>query len=200
MFLIERLHQQLEGGGLSSMSRQLGLDEQQVSQVATGALPVLLSALSRNSADPEGSTALFGALERDHDGSALEDVSGFLASGSAQADGAGILRHVLGPRQPAVESGLSRLSGVDSRSVGQILAMLAPLVMGALGKVQRQRTLDARGVAEVLGSERQTIERASPQAAGILGTLLDADGDGQIGDDLARMGAGLLSSFLGRKR
>jgi hypothetical protein len=35
---------------------------------------------------------------------------------------------------------------------------------------------------------------------GLVGQLLDSDGDGQVADDLAKIGVGLLGKFLGGKR
>ena len=43
------------------------------------------------------------------------------------------------------------------------------------------------------------MERQAPDL-GVLGSLLDADGDGDIKDDVARLGGSLLKSFLGKRR
>ena len=43
------------------------------------------------------------------------------------------------------------------------------------------------------------VERKAPDL-GMLGSLLDADGDGDIKDDVAKMGGSLLKSFLGKRR
>ena len=72
------------------------------------------------------------------------------------------------------------------------------MVLGALGRQQRQANLDAGGLAGLLGQERQQIEREQPQAMGLLGTMLDTDGDGDVDlGDLAKHGKGLLGKFLG---
>ncbi len=80
--------------------------------------------------------------------------------------------------------------------VTKLLPMLAPVVMGALGRQKRQRGLDAGGLASMLGAERSDMERANP-AAGMLGKLLDQDGDGSAVDDIARLGKGLLGGLFG---
>jgi hypothetical protein len=60
--------------------------------------------------------------------------------------------------------------------------MAAPLVMGFLGRSQKKESLDVGALASLLGQ------------------LLDADGDGDIADDVAKIGGGLLSKLFGRKR
>jgi len=140
-------------------------------------------------------------------GSGLGGLVGSLLGGSAQAgqpstkalDGAGILGHVFGNRRPAIESGVARASGLQSGQIGQLLMLLAPVVMSALAKVKQQHQLDGNGLAEALGRERQQIETRAPGVSGGgLGALLDRDHDGDISDDLASMGAGLAKAFFNR--
>ena len=50
-----------------------------------------------------------------------------------------------------------------------------------------------------LGQERKQIEQTGPMAAGLLGQLLDTDGDGDVNrSDIARHGAGMLGKFFSR--
>ena len=81
------------------------------------------------------------------------------------------------------------------------MVMLAPMVLGALGKQQREKKLDASGLAGMLGQERQKVESHAPSEMGILNNLLDADGDGDVDmADLASKGMGLLGGLFGGKR
>ena len=157
---------------------------------------MLLGALAKNAARPDGAQALHRAVEKDHDGSILQQLGGFL--GQAQSGpGDAILGHVLGARRPTVEKGISRSTGMDSAQVGQMMAMLAPMVMGALGKQQRQQQLGPDGLANLLGQERQKLEQREPQTMGLVGKLLDTDGDGDVdAADLAKHGMGLLGKLF----
>ncbi len=147
-----------------------------------------------------GLGALFGGGERS--GGGLGDLlgaAGGLFGGSTPptrtTDGDGILKHVLGDRRAAVEQGVARASGLDSAKVGQLLGVLAPIVMGALGRVKRQQNLDADGLAGMLNQERARVEEQTPgmSKGGLLG-LLDADGDGDISDDIAGLGSKIAAS------
>lgn len=194
--ILDEVMQQLQGGGISQMSRSLGLSEGDVSKVVGGAVPALMGGLTRNSGRTDGATALSSALDRDHDGSVLDDVAGFLGRGGSATAGAGILRHTFGDRQRRVETALSRTTGVDSASVGKILAMVAPLVLGALGRTKRQQGLDASGIATMLAQEHDVARQKSPQAVDLLTQLLDADDDGSVMDDIAKMGSSLLGGLF----
>jgi hypothetical protein len=126
----------------------------------------------------------------------LDNLTGFLDNPDT-GTGQGILRHVLGGSQRKVESGLSQATGLDSGGVGKLLTMLAPVVMGALGKAKRQSNLDASGVTNLLGQEREQISQREPQALGMLDRLLDSDGDGDFDlSDAAKHGMGMLGKLF----
>lgn len=152
---------------------------------------------SINTDKPGGADALFGALSRDHDGGLLDDLGGFLGGGQTTG-GDRILGHVLGGKRQAVETGLSRSSGLDMATIGKLLPLLAPIVMGFLGKAQKQQGLDAQGLSSLLTGERQTAERRAPDAMGVLSNLLDTDNDGQVVDDVVKIGSSLLGGLFGK--
>jgi hypothetical protein len=194
--LFDLLTQTLGGNAVGQMSRQLGADEGTTSKAISTALPMLLGALTRNASAGSGAESLTRALTKDHDGSILGDLSGFLGDASA-GSGAGILRHVLGGRRQTVESAVSRSSGLDLASVGKLMTMLAPVVMGALGQVRQQQGLDARGVSSLLQGEMKQAQRQGNVDLGLL-SLLDADGDGSVVDDVAKLGGGILGKLFGK--
>ena len=193
--LTNLLAQAFGGGTLESMSRQIGADEGATAKAISAALPILLGALDRNTDHPSGAEALFNALQKDHDGSILDDLSGFLGSASFD-DGNDILGHVLGGKRSSVENGLSRASGLDLGSVAKLLPMLAPIVMGAVGQLQRQHNLDAAGLSSALSEQRRHAVQGQPHAMSALESLLDSNDDGQVIDDVVKIGSSLLGSFF----
>lgn len=69
------------------------------------ALPVLMKAMERNAATPEGAQGLLGALNGKHDGSILDNLGGLFGGGvdeDVKVDCSKILGHVLGNRQQGV--------------------------------------------------------------------------------------------------
>lgn len=197
--ILTQLLGQLSGGSLDPLSNKVGASQSSTQAAIGAALPMLLGALARNASDTDGAASLHRALAEDHDGSVLDDLGGFF-SADGRSDGDGILKHAFGDRREAVEMGVAQASGLDIKKVGPLLAMLAPVVMGMLGKQQRKGQLDAGGLADMLGQERRATERQAPSLKG-LGALLDRDGDGQVADDLlGGIGKDLLGSFLGGRR
>lgn len=112
--LTETLMQQLSRDGLSSISQKIGADEQKTAGALSTAVPLLVAALAKNASTTEGASSLQQALVKDHDGSILEHVPDFLSNPEV-ANGDGILRHVLGAKQPTVQQGLARSWAVSSR-------------------------------------------------------------------------------------
>ncbi len=194
--ILEMLSNQIGADGVRKIGQSIGADEASTGKAVGAALPLLLGALARNSQSPEGAQALHGAVSRDHDGGILDNVTQFLGSGDGGA-GNGILGHVLGNRRQAVEQGVGKASGLDASAVSRLLPMLAPLVMGAVGRSQRQANADPGALAGLLDTERSQVESQMP-ALGGLARLLDSDGDGQVGDDLANLGKRILGGFLRR--
>ena len=194
--LLEALAGQLDEQTVKQISSQLGADEQSTQQAIGAALPMLVGALDRNASTSEGAQSLTDALMRDHDGGILDDVAGSLSSAETLQDGNAILGHVLGSKRGNVEQGVSMVSGLDENSTSQLMSMMAPLILGALGQMQRQGNLDADGIAGLLHSERQETESSLSGIA----QLLDMDRDGDATDDVIKLGASLLGGLFGRKK
>lgn len=187
----------LGGDVTEKLGRQIGADPQATGNAIQAALPMLLAGLSQNAAQPGGANSLLDALQRDHDGSVLDDLGGLLggALGGKTADGAGILGHVLGPRQAPAQAAVSRASGLDGAQVAQLLALLAPIVMGALGRVQRTNQLDAGGLGGLLQNERANVAQAQPDLMSMATQLLDRNKDGSALDDVL----GGLGGLFGKR-
>ncbi len=191
--LLDGLLQQLGGDTMRQMSQQLGTDDATTQKAVGAALPALVGALARNAQSPDGAASLAGALDRDHDGSVLNDLPALLGSGGGGA-GAGILGHILGGKQSSVAGGIGAATGLDAAKSGQLLSMLAPIVMGALGQAKRTNGLDAGGLASMLGAERSAMSGQGGGALGSLMNLIDRDNDGSVVDDIG----GMLGKMMGR--
>ena len=191
--ILENLLGQLTGDSLDQVGQAIGADKGQAWNAIGAALPVLLGALSRNAKSNDGAEALTNALAKDHDGSVLDNLQGFLGQGQASS-AAGILRHIFGGKQSQVENSLSKTTGLDRGTVLKLLLILAPIVMGMLGKKRKQSGLAARDVADLLGREEDDLERRSPRSKSLLGGLLDQDGDGDF--DLSDITKGVLGKLF----
>lgn len=196
--LTDDVYSQLEGAPLQQMAQQLGIGPAQMAGAVSAALPLLLGALGRNASQPQGAEALFGALQKDHSGLDIGSVLGSVLGGaSTQGDGGKILGHVFGGKQPRAEQALGQATGLGGDRAGMLLKMLAPVVLAYLAKrmfEQRQAGVATPQVlGDVLGQEQQRVSQQGGLGSGVLGAVLDQDGDGQLGlGDLLKMGGGLL--------
>ncbi len=186
--ITQMITQQLAGGAVRTISQRLGISETAANTAVQIGVPLILSALARNAAQPQGAESLHEAISKDHDGSILDNLTGYLGNPQS-ANGAGILGHVFGSQQPTLENNLAQATGMDQGSASGLLETLAPIVMGAVGKEQQEKGLDASDLSILLGREQQQAETNAPGLMGMLGSMLDQNQDGSAMDDLRRMAA-----------
>jgi hypothetical protein len=169
--MIESIMGMISGDTLSKISHQLSVPEDKAKQALPDVLGVLTGALAKESSQKQGAQSLSKALSEDHDGSILNNLSDYI-SNYQSVNGNGILGHTLGNSRPAVERGLSQKTGLDMGTIGNLLLMAAPIVMGALGKTQRQNGLDAGSLSNLLGQESSQAQSLLPDLGGILGQIV----------------------------
>lgn len=138
-------------------------------------------------------------------GSLAEAVLGGLGGGTAAPAPAGmdaglggiggaILGHIFGNRRGQAEQGLGQTTGLGGVNAGQLMAMLAPIVMAVLARMNQNRSLGPGGLSDMLGQETQRTREAGGIGGGLLGAVLDRDGDGDVDlSDLLSVGGGLLA-------
>jgi len=209
MDILDLLKQQMTPDVINGLTQKIGAsDPQQTESAVESALATLVGSIKQTTADPNKGASFLSALDRDHDGSVLDDITGFIGGnfgGNQRAsNGMGILSHLLGNKQNGAFDMLSQISGLSSGQSGNLMATLAPLVMGMLGKQRQQATQANSGGFEVsdifnmlnasMNNNRQRVKQQS-----IVEKFLDADGDGSIIDDIAgKVGKGLLNKFFGK--
>ena len=186
--ITQMIMQQLSGGASRTIAQRLGVSESTANTAVQVAVPLLLAALARNASAPQGAESLHQAINEDHDGSILDNLTGYLGNPQS-ANGAGILSHVFGGQRPAIENNLAQATGMDQGSAGSLLETLAPVVMGAVGQAQQQNGLDPSGLSNLLNKQEQQAEANSPGVMGMLNSMLDQNKDGSAMDDLQRMAA-----------
>lgn len=191
---LEALLGLLQGQDIGNLASQVGGNEGETKNGVMAALPAMLAALGKNAGTEKGAEELNNALEKKHDGSILDNLSGYLSNPDLK-DGAGILNHLFGNQTSNVANAVSQSSGLDTNGSMKMLQMLAPILMGILGQQKKQNNLDAKGLGNLtsmlasnFGSEAGT--------SGIIETvtnLLDANKDGNVVDDIM----GMVGKFFG---
>ncbi len=197
MNLIDIIKAQIGEENITRLSSNVGEDQGGTLDAISNAVPLLVSAMARNTRSEEGAISLAGALDRDHDGSILDNLGG-LIDRPEESSGQGILKHVLGNKREVAEKTVAEKSGISTESAMKIFQVAAPIVMGMLGKKKKEENLSGGGLASMLGSMASSHEHDEDEGGsgigGMISGLLDRDGDGSVMDDIGGMIGGFLSN------
>ena len=218
--LMDLLNSDLGKQIISGVSGKVGTSEDETSSVLASVLPSLVGGMMNNASTPEGQSGLLGALLGGKHGSLLDNLSGMLGDGDVQEDGGKILGHVLGDNQEKVQNQVSENTGVSSDKIAMIMKIAAPILMAYLAKQTQGSglnnngaTANGGGLTDILGGllgsgqAEQQAPTTSSMGGSILTSMLDQDGDGQLGLGDAVAAAtkkgglgGLLGSLFGKKQ
>jgi hypothetical protein len=196
--MLEALLSQVSGDTVKTMSKRISVDDAHTESAVQNAIPILLNALQKNSASSSGLASLQKALDRDHDGSLLDNLTGYLQQ-PEQANGAGILGHILGNNKGRVEQYVSKSSGISLGNAGGLMEMLAPIVMGYLGKQNRGSDSNIGEILQAGLQRDQRDKREVQREDSLFKKLLDQDGDGSITDDLFDIGTSIFGSIIKKR-
>ena len=164
--ILDLLAPAVSGDGLNAIATQLGLSVNETEQGIATALPALLGQLKASSDDPVVGPVLASAIVQHHGGGVFQDLSGFLNGGHrvhtpaalATSFGRGGEDHTSGPM-----GAIARLAGLGGMQTKTLLGILAPLSLGALGRIGGP-TLSAGQTSAMLGTAIQQLRRGSPAA------------------------------------
>ena len=211
MNLLEMILNAQGGAAARQAGAQLGLDQNQSQSAIAALLPAISSALKQNTANPQGLAGLLGALQNGQHEQYLDNPQ-MLGQPQTVNDGNAILGHLFGSKEVsrAVAGRASEQTGIGSDVLKKLLPLVATMAMGSLSKQTKQPTMQSAltglamqhlmggqkksGLGAILGAvtgangrQQRQAESTRQQGMGILGKLLDADGDGSMMDDVLQM-------------
>lgn len=167
----------------SEAESKFGISKNQVIALLAVAAPLVISHLRNKSKENEQEAeSLNNALNNDHDGSILDDPSQIA---SRQQEGNSILDHVFGGDKANVENRLSQNTGISMDKIGPILGMLAPIIMGYIGKQKQSSGVNSGGgLGDLLGgilggAQSQAQAEPSNPLNDILGSVLGGSSQGK---------------------
>lgn len=176
---------------------KFGISKNQIIALLAVSAPLVISYLRKKSQEnPNEAEALNNALDKDHDGSILDDPSQVEAR---QQEGGSILDHIFGGQKATVENQLSQNTGISMDKIGPILAMLAPVIMGYIGKQKQSNGVTSGGgLGDLLGgilggAQSQAQAEPSNPLNDILGSVLGGSQANNSGNPLND----ILGSVLG---
>lgn len=176
---------------LNQLSKSSGADLSQIQQAVKLGIPTLLQALGKNaSSTDEAAASLTSALDK-HKDDDIDDIESFLKNVNTE-DGSKILEHIFSGNSKNVMNNLSKQTGMQSNQVSNIMAKLAPMLMGMLGKQKASQNIDSSNLASMLNGIVKSQSSKDNNLMDVASKLLDADKDGSIVDDIGGFLGGLL--------
>jgi hypothetical protein len=176
---------------LNRLASALGIDSAAINKAATAGIPGLLAAFTSLIGKPGGAARLADSVGQ-------QSSSAVSGARDTIDGGLGTLSSLLGGgTTSALAQALGRYSGTGEAGAKGVLGMLGPMVLGVLGQQQREKGLDASGLAQMLQSQASNITRALP--SGFAKQLSDAGiVPANIGSSVpsARMPEGASRSWL----
>jgi len=169
---------------ITQLAKGAGLDESTVQSVVNQLLPAVSKGIKSNAGSSGGLSSLVSALSAGNHQQYLDNPEK-LADSAAVDEGNAILGHVFGNKDVSrnVAGHAAEATGVDSGIVKKLLPLVATAVMGALSKETTNSPLAGNsglGLNNLLGGDNSAV-------SSLVTSFLDADGDGDVTDDLLNM-------------
>ena len=214
MNLLDMIMSAQGGQAPQNVGSQFGLDANQSQNAIAALLPAISSALKQNTAKPQGLQSLLGALQGGQHQQYLDNADLYAKPETTQ-QGHAILGHLFGSKEVsrAVAGRAAQKSGVGADVLKKMLPLVASMAMGSLSKQTQQPDMMSQLAGLALGGgqqqqqrsgggllgallgggrrqarqQQQVQQQAQQQGMGLLGKMLDADGDGNMMDDVLGM-------------
>lgn len=190
MSILEILQQ---SGGIETMARELGVNENVAQAGAAALLPSILGGFKKTTqAQPSGLDGLGGLLGQLGGGGLLDSVLGPQPTPVNQ--GNEILGQIFGSKEVSrtVAAGAEQQTGISSDLLKKMLPVVAMMVAGYMAKQGGDESGSGGGIGGLIGGLLGGGSKASSGGLGGLASLLDLDGDGNPLDDIIGM-AGKLA-------
>lgn len=212
--LLEMIMSAQGGAAANQAGQSVGLNQSQTQAAIAALLPAVSSALKKNTQSPQGLGGLLQALQSGNHARYVDQPEA-IAQPASIADGNAILGHLFGSKDVsrAVASHASQKTGIGDDILKKMLPMVAAMAMGGLSKQTQQPSIQSQlgqmAIQQMLGGSqkpggglgnliagvfgngaRRQQRKAHIQhqaGLGILGKMLDADGDGNLMDDVLEM-------------
>ena len=198
--LVDSILASLGDDQVAAIAGRLGTDPAQARNAIENAIPLIVGGMARNASSAQGAGALHDALGA-HAGFDISSVLGNvlggsgLGGGNASGIGGAILGHIFGANRSAADQGLGQVTGLGQQNAGQLMAILAPIVMAYLANHVQNQGLDSSGLGGLLGQQSQQLQQRGGVVGGLLNAVLNHGGGNLDLSHLVGGAGGLLGAF-----
>ena len=124
-------------GLAEQVSKQTGISTTDAASVMEDVLPILLKGMQGQAADRSTQQGFLKALE-DHSRQDARDMTSFIRNVDTD-DGDKIVSHLLGTHKEEVAAKARKKSGIDTKTILKIMAILAPILMTRMGNTAQSK-------------------------------------------------------------
>ena len=131
----------LQSGALEQVSGMLGVDGKSAESAVEYVMPMLLKGMQGQMKNEDTKYGFLQALN-DHSKQDTKDLRKAVKDADVD-DGAKIVRHLLGAQEEEVAAKATKRSGLDTKTILKIMAILAPILMSKMGQTAKTETAKA---------------------------------------------------------
>ncbi len=173
--LVSYMMQFLTPDMIGRIAGALGLNRSDAQSGVSASVPALLAAFSGLADQPGGAQSLVNTIKQQS--GVLDNFAGMIGGGNQSSfieRGSSLLTSLLGSHdQSALTGAVARFAGLGQNKASSLLGMLAPVVMGLIGRQIGTRGVDIGSLTSLLASQKEQIADALPTG---MGDLLDRTG------------------------
>ena len=166
--LLKMLQDQMGDSVMDQASKFLG-ESSSVTKSGVGALlPTLLGGLINKGGTESGASGILDMVTKgNHDGGILDNLGGLFGGGSSTSNfmnAGSLITSALfgGSKLGGVLDVVTRLTGMRRSSSSSLMNLLAPMVMGMVGKYVKKNGLNAKGLMDMLSGQKEHVASAMP--------------------------------------
>jgi OmpA-OmpF porin, OOP family len=151
---------------VSKASGALGESEGGISKILSAAVPSLIGSIADKASTADGAHEVAKMAADHHNSGILGSLGNFFggddSSNSMQSSGGNIISSLLGSKGSMLTSLISNFAGSQSGSVGKILGMVAPAILGMIGKHSADNNVSASGLGSLMAGQKDLAMKALP--------------------------------------
>lgn len=182
-----------------SASQKINIPEDKSRDVVNMAVPLLVAGLAKNAKNPKEAKNISEAISKDHDGSILNDLSSVFLSGGREQEGEKIIEHILGKKTTSASKVIGTQVQVKPEQVRQIMSLIAPVVMGAIGNKQKSEGFNSSTLTDFLQETVKNTKTSSSQQDNLLTQILDQNRNGSVIDEIINFALKFFGGLLKKR-
>ena len=146
---------------ISKVAGGINEDSSLVSKAIGMALPALMGGILQKGSSDTGLSSLMGLLSNNTNTSVLDNLGSVLGDKNQSEDlmvgGSSLISSLLGNNSNSIMNAVGSFVGMKNTSTSSIFSLLAPVVMGILGKKVKSDGLGLSGLSSLLSSQKDIV-------------------------------------------